>query len=198
MAHATVGYCFTGNPEDGGEGLLIGLHRCQAFKVAQRKHMGSDGINYNKGDVISTDCNVTGTDVGTPAKPKFALKCLWEHVLIPALETLVAPGGKCEGAVVVHQEDNAGPHKEGKYHEWLQDEFQKRGWHLELQVASPTGTLRNAIITLTITFIITVTITPNPKHQGPYTNVLDLQLFPAMSKRHSELLHYTTIQRLAS
>ena len=133
MAHATVGYCFTGNPEDGGEGLLIGLHRCQAFKVAQRKHMGSDGINYNKGDVIPTDCNVTGTDVGTPAKPKFALKCLWEHVLIPALETLVAPGGKCEGAVVVHQEDNAGPHKEGKYHEWLQDEFQQRGWHLELQ-----------------------------------------------------------------
>ena len=24
--------------------------------------------------------------------------------------------------------------------------------------------------------------------QGPYTNVLDLQVFPAMSKRHSELL----------
>ncbi len=24
--------------------------------------------------------------------------------------------------------------------------------------------------------------------QGPYTNVLDLQMFPAMSKRHSELL----------
>ena len=24
--------------------------------------------------------------------------------------------------------------------------------------------------------------------QGPYNNVLDLQLFPAMSKRHSELL----------
>jgi hypothetical protein len=86
-----------------------------------------------KGDVIPTDCNVTGTDVGTPAKPKFALKCLWEHVLIPALEALVAPGGKCEGAVVVHQEDNAGPHKEGKYHEWLHGEFQSRGWHLELQ-----------------------------------------------------------------
>jgi hypothetical protein len=123
MAHATVGYCFTGNPEDGVEGLLIGLHRCQAFKAAQRKHKGSDGINYNKGDV------------GTPAKPKFALKCLWEHVLIPALETLVAPGGKCEGAVVVLQEDNAGPHKEGKYHEWLQGEFQSRGWHLELQAS---------------------------------------------------------------
>jgi hypothetical protein len=29
---------------------------------------------------------------------------LWESVLIPQLESLVAPGGKAEGAVVVHQE----------------------------------------------------------------------------------------------
>ncbi len=35
----------------------------------------------------------------------------------------------------------------------------KRGWQLELQAP-----------------------------QGPYTNVLDLQVFPSMSKRHSELL----------
>ncbi len=117
MAHATVGYCFTGTPEFGGEGLLIGLHRCQAFRVTQKQHKGADGNSYNKGDVIATDCNVTGTDIGTPAKPKFALKNLWEHVLIPALELLVAPGGRCAGAMVVHQEDNAGPHKEGKYHE---------------------------------------------------------------------------------
>jgi hypothetical protein len=38
-------------------------------------------------------------------------------------------------------------------------EFRKRGWHLELQAP-----------------------------QGPYTNVLDLQVFPAMSKKYSELL----------
>jgi hypothetical protein len=41
----------------------------------------------------------------------------------------------------------------------LLSEFSKRGWQLELQAP-----------------------------QGPYTNVLDLQVFPAMSKRHSELL----------
>jgi hypothetical protein len=29
---------------------------------------------------------------------------------------------------------------------------------------------------------------PYPYPEGPYTNVLDLQMFPAMSKRHSELL----------
>jgi hypothetical protein len=42
---------------------------------------------------------------------------------------------------------------------WLEAEFEKRNWKLELQAP-----------------------------QGPYTNVLDLQLFPAMSKRHSTLL----------
>ncbi len=52
-----------------------------------------------------------------------------------------------------------GPHKEGGFHSWQTEQFQIRGWMLELQAP-----------------------------QGPYTNVLDLQVFPAMSKRHSELL----------
>jgi hypothetical protein len=71
MAHATVGFCFTGTPEFGGEGVLIGLHRCQGqgFPVAQKKRTGADGNSYQKGDVIATDCNVTGTDIGTPTKP---------------------------------------------------------------------------------------------------------------------------------
>jgi hypothetical protein len=61
--------------------------------------------------------------------------------------------------LVCHQEDNAGPHKEGNFHSWLEAEFKKQNWRLQLQAP-----------------------------QGPYTNVLDLQLFPAMSKRHSTLL----------
>jgi hypothetical protein len=72
---------------------------------------------------------------------------------------LVKLGGPCEWAVVVHQEDNAGPHIDKTYKTWLQDQFDLRGWKLEHQAP-----------------------------QGPYTNVLDLQMFPAMSKRHSELL----------
>jgi hypothetical protein len=62
------------------------------------------GINKNLNIVIPTDCNVTGTDIETPSKPKYALKNLWEHVLIPALETLVAPGGRCEGAMVIYRQ----------------------------------------------------------------------------------------------
>jgi hypothetical protein len=108
MAHATVGFCFEGNPESGGEGLLIGLNRCQAFKVAQRAYRGKGGVKVVKGDCLLTDCNVTGTDIGTPDKPKFALRALWEYGLLPSLDALVAPGGQCEGALVIHQEDNAG------------------------------------------------------------------------------------------
>jgi hypothetical protein len=108
---------------------------------------------------VLIDCNVTGTDTGTPSNPKFALKGLWEDCLLPQLDALVAVNGPCAGAIVCHQEDNAGPHKEGNFHSWLEAEFKKRNWQLELQAP-----------------------------QGPYTNVLDLQLFPAMSKRHSTLL----------
>ena len=108
MAHATVGYCFTGSPENGGEGCLIKLQRCQAFKVAQKAYRGKGGLAVHKGDLLLTDCNVTGTDVGTPDKPKFALRTLWEYGLLPQFDALVGPGGKCEGATVVHQEDNAG------------------------------------------------------------------------------------------
>jgi hypothetical protein len=61
-----------------------------------------------KGDFVLTDCNVTGTDIGTPDKPKFSLRLLWEYCLLPSLDALVAIGGQCEGATVVHQEDNAG------------------------------------------------------------------------------------------
>jgi hypothetical protein len=109
MAHATVGHCFEGNPENGGEeGLLIGLNRCQAYKVAQRAYLGKGGVKVVKGDCLLTDCNVTGTDVGTPDKPKFALRALWEYGFLPFLDALVAPGGQCAGALVIHQEDNAG------------------------------------------------------------------------------------------
>jgi hypothetical protein len=84
---------------------------------------------------------------------------LWTTVLFLALDALVKPGGPCDGAIVVHQEDNAGPHIDKVYKTWLQEQFNIRGWKLEHQAP-----------------------------QGPYTNVLDLQMFPAMIKRHSKLL----------
>jgi hypothetical protein len=80
-----------------------------------------------------------------------------------AMHALVAEDEPCARFIVCHQEDNAGPHKEGQLHQWLEAEFKRRNWQLELQAP-----------------------------QGPYTNVLDLQLFLAMSKRHSSLLQLYT------
>jgi hypothetical protein len=44
MAHATVGYHFKGDPENGGKGLLIVSNRCQAYKVAQRGYREKGGV----------------------------------------------------------------------------------------------------------------------------------------------------------
>jgi len=158
----------------GGGCPLISLNRCQGYKVCRkttkvvtknketgRNESKNNAVKNKKGDLVVIDCNVTGTGTGTPSNPKFALKGLWEDCLLPQLDAMVALGGPCAGAIVCHQdqEDNAGPHKEGQFHQWLAAEFGKRQWQLELQAP-----------------------------QGPYTNVLDLQLFPAMSKRHSVLL----------
>jgi hypothetical protein len=88
--------------------LLITLNPCQAFKVAQNSYRGKGRVEVVKGDCLLTDCNVTGTDIGTPDKPKFALRALWEYGLLPTLDALVGPSGQCEGALVIHQEDNAG------------------------------------------------------------------------------------------
>ena len=146
MGHGTVGYCFTNDPELGGTGYLIGLHRCQSYKVMQRKvsHQTVDAVTgkrvskgnalkYNRGDLVLTDCNVTGSNYGTPTKPNFPLMALWQNVLLPEMDELVKEGGPCAGAIVVHQEDNAGPHIDKTYKDWLQGEFDRRGWKLEHQ-----------------------------------------------------------------
>ncbi len=80
---------------------------------------------------------MTGSNTGTPTKPCFQLKSLWEHCLTPSAETMVAPGGPCAGALVILQEDNVGPHMEGNYHKWIIDAFTDLQWHIEQQ--APQG-----------------------------------------------------------
>jgi hypothetical protein len=54
---------------------------------------------------MDLDCNVTGTDTGTPSNPKLALKGLWKDCLLPQPDALVAENDPCAGAIVCHQED---------------------------------------------------------------------------------------------
>jgi hypothetical protein len=124
-----------------------------------KRHSKGNPIKFNRGDLVLTDCNVTGSNYGTATKPTFPLMELWTTVLPPELDALVKIGGPCARVIVVHQEDNAGPHIDKTHKDWLQGEFDRRGWKLEHQAP-----------------------------QRPYSNVLDLQMFPVMSKRHSELL----------
>ena len=58
----------------------------------------------------------------------FPLRKLWEYTLIPAIAQLVDSGGPCEDAIVVVQQDNAGPHIEASLSEWIRDQFDLMGW----------------------------------------------------------------------
>jgi hypothetical protein len=84
MGHGTVGFCFDNDPELVGTGYLIGLHRCQAYKVMKKqvreqtidavtgkRRSKGNPIKFNRGDLVLTDCNVTGSNYGTASKPKF-------------------------------------------------------------------------------------------------------------------------------
>jgi hypothetical protein len=159
MGHVTVAYLLHDSPENGAKGFLIGLHRCQNYEVVARttnettkdqvtgKLKRKGNLIKNKlGDIVLVDCSVKGSDNGTPSDPKFALRTLRKHAIVPAYDALTAVGGPAEGATVVNQEDNASPHLECDFHAWLTGEFATRGWRLELQAP-----------------------------QGPCTNVLDLQ-----------------------
>jgi hypothetical protein len=169
MGHATVGYLFWDTPENGGKAFLIGLHRCQNFKVVQRTTNETkkdpvtgkitrkgNPVKHKVGDMVLVDCNVKGSDNGTPSDPKFALRTLWEHVILPAYDALTAVGSPAEGATVVHQEDNAPSHQqEGDFHQWLTAEFSRQGPYtnvLDLQVIEPLTLHFNLTIHINLTY----------------------------------------------
>ena len=170
MVVAFTGYAFDGEFEAGGHGLKLGLWRCNGARVAKKQVRKSrrdddDNLKYDgdvvrsKGDVYWIDCNVTGSDEGTSDKPKFSLKRLLEDHMFPKIAKLVGPNGEYEGYMPVIQGDNAGPHKDQEYMEYVQQYCNDHGWKWEPQAP-----------------------------QMPHANNLDLAVFPSMSKRHSALL----------
>jgi hypothetical protein len=112
----------------------------------------------NRDDPYLVDCAVTGTDIGTPDDPKFPLKNLFEQYVFPTVAELVGEGAAYEGYTPVFQGDNAGPHEETKYLEFVRGYCLAKGWHWEPQAP-----------------------------QMPHVNVLDLSVFPCMSRRHCSL-----------
>ena len=170
MFVAIVGYAFQGCIENGGDGIKIGFFRSQAAKIAKKTTHAStrdaDGkLRYNgpvvrrKGDCYLVDVPVTGSSAGTSDDPKFSLLSLFEETVFPRIKQLVGPGGDYEGYLPVIQGDNAGPHQDATFFRRMTAYCDREEWLWRPQAP-----------------------------QMPYSNCLDLSVFPAMSKRHSRLL----------
>ena len=170
MAIATVGYYFTDEMRNGGEGILLSMYRSQKAKIAKKTQYPrvrrpdgtwyydkSNGPLYRKGDPVMCDTVCVGSPKGTPSDPKFDLQTMWILNIFPLIEALVGDGGRCEGAQVVIQGDGAGPHRERAYAKRMTDECKERGWIWDTQAP-----------------------------HMPHSNVLDLYIFPAMSKNHDK------------
>ncbi|KAG7367978.1 transposase [Nitzschia inconspicua] len=168
MCVAFTGYAFEGNMENGGHGLKLGFYRCNAAKIAKKQvrqsrrdehgNLRYDGeIKRKKGDCYMVDCVVTGSDQGTSDNPKFSLKSLFEEQIFPLVESLLKDN--YEGFIPVIQGDNAGPHIDAEYINYVKEYCLEKGW-----VWAPQAP------------------------QMPHANNLDLAIFPAMSRRHSALL----------
>ena len=108
---------------------------------------------------LSASIESFGSDQGTSDAPKFSLKSLFQDHLFPKLDSLVRKGGLYEGYKVIIQGDNAGPHVDDTYLSYCAAECAARNWMWEPQAP-----------------------------QMPHANVLDLAVFPAMSKRHGAML----------
>ena len=169
MAVAFTAYAFKDCTDNGGDGIKLGLFRAQSYKVAKRmvrqrvrQRSGSfratGEIIRQKGDLFLVEYAVTGSEEGTSDNPKFSLKQLFETTIFPDVEKLVGPGGKYEGYKVIFQGDNAGPHREQAYFDFVTSYCREKGWYWKPQAL-----------------------------QMPHMNNLDLSVFPCMSRRHTQL-----------
>ena len=169
MGVAFTAFAFEGCIENGGEAIKLGFFRAQSHKIAQREVRETviqpDGsrklngpIKRRKGDKYLVDCCVTGSNPGTSADPKFTLLSVFEEYIFPMVLSMIGLGGTYEGYLPIFQGDNAGPHQEAAFMKFVTEYCARMKWHWKPQAP-----------------------------QMPHMNVLDLSVFPAMSKRHTSL-----------
>jgi hypothetical protein len=180
MFSCFVGAASIGGYDNGIIGLPVHIDRCCVEQVWEKKstykrvYNGSKftypqhpgNISREQGKSFKKDCSVTGSNVGTLKKPKYSLKKFWEDKLAPWLEKLVAQDGPFPGFIVKFQQDGAGAHQCKNFNKYLEQLFKRNKWDLTKQP-------------------------PN----SPLTNVLDLLIFPALSKRVSHNKKQFNIER---
>ena len=178
MVLAATAYAFTDHFENGGTGYKLGLFRCEAAKTAQmdvfetvkdpesgkitRPNAKKGGkLKRARGTQYMVDCTMRGSDSGTSTDPKFNLLRLFKHHLFPAVQKLVARGGRFAGHTVVWQWDNAPPHVDKTLVSYLTSfcAAQRKPWLWRSQPA-----------------------------QLPISNTCDLYVFPLMARRHAHLV----------
>jgi len=176
---AVVGIAFEDSLENGGTGVRLGIWRAEAAKVAQRvtnkahRDPETGRVTYpsaanggmqlrEKGDVYFVDVEVTGSTSGTSTNPKFQLLGFLRDVLFPQLQKIVGPGGPFEGYCPIIQWDNAGPHTD------------------------------KTLVAFAETFCAAQKPVPwgwEPQGpQMPHANVLDLLVFPKLSRNHGHVM----------
>lgn len=173
---AVVGVAFTDSLENGGRGVRLGIHRAEAAKIAQQRQnetrtdpttgqvtrpSEAEGgrVVRNAGDTFWVDCEVTGSTSATSTKPKFSLLKFLRDILFPQVEAIVGEGGVFAGYTPIFQWDNAGPHSDKTLVSFAEAFCAARGWGWEPQAA-----------------------------QMPFSNVLDLLVFPKLSRQHAHLV----------
>ena len=167
MIVCTTGIVVDGDISLGGTAVKVGFDRVGRMEAAQkdsykavwtaegqRRHpkvpsnkLRSKGKKYFKG------MEVTGSNEGTTENPKWSLKVYFKEIMLPRLDELALQ----HSCIIRWQWDGAGPHKEGGLVEYLQEEFDKRGWMLACQCS-----------------------------QTPPVNIQDACVFPSLSKSQSK------------
>ena len=112
-------------------------------------------IERNIGDMWLVDFFITGYYCGTESDPKFPLLSCFRETIFPILADLVGVDGKYKGYTPITQVDTDGPHKDAEFKKLVREHCGSKGWYWEPQVP-----------------------------QMPHINVLDLPIFPAMSRCH--------------
>ena len=167
MAVCVVGFAFEGSITNGGEAIKVGLWRCQRIDAAQRVWYADHGCSIKPPQAERIVVRNRGDPMfkdcevaGVGNSKQFCLKTLYTEEVFPHIKkNFVGPGKRYEGYQVVYQEDNAGAHCNELYTDAIKGMCKEYGWKLERQ--SP---------------------------QSPQFNVLDLAVFPALSRRHSYFL----------
>ena len=118
----------------GGKAHLVNMTRVGRLATTTRNTY-KRVYKGNKGDLYFKSLEVTGSNAGTRAEPKFDLLSHYANTEIPKLGLMCQEIGTRTGkrVVVRYQKDNAGPHKDKKLVDYLTEQFDARGWMLAFQ-----------------------------------------------------------------